>query len=86
MTYEELLEAQYEEFPNSMIISLDKLIKAHTFQFQEIIKLTIDDFDSIICYYLPYKDSEGKYENGVRYGIEENYLSLPHVTIQTNES
>ena len=84
---DELKEVQIKEFPDSVIITHEELAAYHEPDIAKMIMDYKEVFVDSVAYYLP----KGKYGatdhcNGVRYGADGDYLSLPHIMVDQNQS
>ena len=82
-TYDQLVEIQEKEFPESILIEPLELLQLHQDDVP-LLKL-MEQYFSIpsVWYYLPrnsYGASEEKCCNGIRYGNQGAYMSLPWIT------
>jgi len=82
MTQQELLEIQNAQYPETIWVSPEQLMEAHKDdEFTHTILLQWD-ITPAIWYYLPagtYGALPGMCCNGIRYGTDGDYTSLPHI-------
>lgn len=79
-TRKQLTAIQFEEFPNSVIISWNDFIKLHLKNpiHYETIEHYLNVHPNSVCYYLKTSDHTGHY-NGIRFGEEGDYCSFTHI-------
>lgn len=80
LTYQQLVNIQQAEFPNSVLVSWSEFKKLHKLDLKalETIRYYEETNPQAVCYYLKAGDNTGHY-NGIRYGDAEDYSPFLHI-------
>ena len=83
----ELLKTLHDNHPEAIPIQPNLLQLLHSKDpvTAQVISMVLEEEDDVVCYYLPegtYGALPSKCCNGIRYGEDSAYLSLPHISYE----